>query len=161
MARGKSQFATRDRVRVRRLLTGIGPQAQQEVLAAYQRHAPAILAQARSEAPSRTGKLRAALNYKIFPKTLRLRVGLLTKTVQKKFFYARILEYGRKAQTAKVRRRQPVSGGTAQYIIRVKAISANRYDFVRGRAVQFLQRTLGNDLRGILAKAIKRLSAGG
>lgn len=161
MARGKSQFATRDRIRVRRLLLGIGPQVQEEVLSAYQRHAPAILAHARGEVPSSTGKLRAALNFKIYPKTLRLRVGLLTKTVQRKFFYARILEYGRKAQTAKVNRRRPVSGGTAQYIIRVKAISANRYDFVRGRAVQFMQRTLGNDLRDILAKAIKRLSAGG
>ena len=92
---------------------------------------------------------------------MRLRIGLLTKTVQKKFFYARILEYGRKAQTVTVKRQRPVSGGTAQYIISVKAISANRYDFVRGRAVQFMQRTLGNDLRGILARAIKRLSAGG
>ena len=160
MARGKSEFSTRDRIRVRRLLQGIGPEAEREILQAYQQRAPAILAYARSEVPSRSGRLRAALSFKIFPKTLRLRIGLLTKRIQSKFFYAHILEQGRRAQVAKVRRRRPVSGGVAVYTMRVRAISRDRYDFVRGRAEQFMQRTLGDEMRGILGKALKRLSAG-
>jgi hypothetical protein len=45
--------------------------------------------------------------------------------------------------------------------MRIRAISKDRYDFVRGRTEQFMQRTLGEDVRGILGKALKRLSAGG
>lgn len=161
MARRKSEFRTRDRIRVRRLLQNIGPEAEREILQAYQRRAPAILAYARGEVPQRSGRLRAALAFKIFPKTLRLRIGLLTKRIQKKFFYAHILEQGRRAQVVKVRRRRPVSGGVAVYIMRIRAISKDRYDFVRGRTEQFMQRTLGDDMRGILGKALKRLSAGG
>lgn len=163
MARRKSEFRTRDRIRVRRLLQNIGPEAEREILQAYQRRAPAILAYARSEVPARngSGRLRAALAFKIFPKTLRLRIGLLTKRIQKKLFYAHILEQGRRAQVVKVRRRRPVSGGVAVYMMRIRAISKDRYDFVRGRTEQFMQRTLGEDVRGILGKALKRLSAGG
>lgn len=160
MARRKSEFKTRDRIRIRKLLQNIGPAAEREVLQAYQRHAPAMVAYARNEAPSRSGKLRAALAFKIFPKTLRLRIGLLTKAVQRRVWYARILEYGRKAQSVKVNRRKP-SGGTTRYIMRVKAIPEGRYDFVRGRAEEFMQRTLGDELRGVLGKALKRLAAGG
>ncbi len=157
---GKSQFRVRDRQRIRRILTSIGPEAEKEVVSAYQRHAPAILAYARGETPSRSGNLRARLAFKIFPKTLRLRVGLLTKAVQRKAWYARILEYGRKAQNVRVNRRKP-SGGTTQYIMRVKAIPSGRHDFVRGRATEFMRRTLGRDLNGVLTKALRRLSSGG
>jgi hypothetical protein len=161
MARGRSEFRTRDRIRIRRILQGIGPQAEQEILQAYQQRAPAILAYARGEIPSRSGKLRAAMSFKIFPKTLRLRIGLLTKRIQSKFFYAHILEGGRRAQVARVRRQRPVSGGISVYTMRVRAISRDRYDFVRGRAEQFMQRTLGDEMRGVLSKALNRLSAGG
>jgi hypothetical protein len=161
MARGRSQFATRDRIRIRRILSNIGPEAEREVLSAYDRHGPAILAYARSEVPSRSGKLRAALAFKIFPKTLRFRIGLLTKAVQRRVWYARILEYGRKSQVAKVKRRRPVSGGVAVYLMKIRAIPAGRYDFVRGRTDDFMQRTLGEDLRKVLGRALKRISAGG
>lgn len=160
MSRRRSEFRTRDRIRVRRVLQGMGPEVEKQVLASYQRHAPAILAYARGEAPSRSGNLRARLAFKIFPKTLRLRIGLLTRAVQRKVWYARILEYGRRAQSVRVKRRRPVSGGLTQYVMRVKAIPAGRYDFVRGRAEEFMQRTLGADLRNVLNKALKRLSAG-
>lgn len=161
MARRKSEFRTRDRIRVRRVLQGMGPEVEREVISAYKRHAPAILAYARGEVPTRSGRLRAALAFKIYPKTLRLRIGLLTKRIQSKFFYAHILEAGRRAQVVKVRRRRPVSGGVAVYMMRVRAISKDRYDFVRGRAEQFMQRTLGDEMRGVLGKALKRLAAGG
>jgi hypothetical protein len=161
MARGKSQFATRDRIRIRRILSNIGPETEKEIVSAYQRHAPAILAYARSETPSRSGKLRAALAFKVFPKTLRLRVGLLTKAVQRRVWYARILEYGRKSQVVKARRRKPVSGGVAVYLMKIRAIPAGRYDFVRGRTQQFMERTLGENLRKVLGSAVKRLSVGG
>lgn len=58
-----------------------------------------ILAEQQAKVPTDTGKLRQALAMKLLPKTLRLRVGLLTKAVNKRFFYGRIVEFGRKAQT--------------------------------------------------------------
>ena len=160
MARGKSQFRVRDRQRIRRVLAGMPEATHKEVLAAYQRHAPAILAVSRAEAPSRRGKLRAALAFRIYPKALRLRIGLLTKRVQRSVWYARILEYGRKARAVRVERRRPVSGGMAVYIMRVKAIPAGRYDFVRGRTQEFMERTLGRDVRNVLGRALRKLSAG-
>lgn len=161
-----SGIRPRDRARVRRLLQAMPDEVGTQINQAYARHAPAILAYARGEVPSRTGKLRAALAFKLQKITKSrpfggLRIGLLTKRIQSKFFYARILEYGRKAQTVKARRRRPVSGGVAVYMMRVKGIPANRYDFVRGRAGEFMQRTLGNELRGVLNRALKRLAAGG
>lgn len=161
MARGKSQFATRDRIRIRRILSSIGPKAEKEVLSAYQRHGPAILAYARNETPSRSGRLRSALNFKIFPKTLRFRMGLLTKAVQRRVWYARILEFGRQSKVVTVKRRRPVSGGVAVYLMRIRAIPAGRYDFVRGRTEQFMDRTLGETLRKTLGNALRRLSVGG
>ena len=160
MARSKSQFATRDRIRIRRILSNIGPESEKEVLNAYHQHGPAILAYARSETPSRSGKLRAALNFKIYPKALRFRIGLLTKAVQRRVWYARILEYGRKSKVVTVKRRKPVSGGVAVYLMRIRAIPAGRYDFVRGRTEQFLDRTLGESLRKTLGNALRRLSVG-
>lgn len=158
---GKSQFRTRDRVRIRRLLQALPDEVNAEINAAYQKHAPAILAKARSEVPTRTGRLRAALSFKIMRATKSrpqggLRVGLLTKAIQRKFFYARILEYGRKAKTVLARRKT----GT-RYRLRITPIAAGRYDFVRGRTLKFMQDTLLKDMRGILRRGLRKVGGAG
>jgi hypothetical protein len=56
-------------------------------------------------AARRTGALVAGLAFKVFPKTLRLQVGLLTKAVNRRLFYGRILDLGRKGQAGVAKRR--------------------------------------------------------
>lgn len=154
-----AKFRVKDRQRIRRILASLPDAVNDEILAVYQRHGPAVLAKARSEVPVRTGKLRSLLAFKIVPATAskpaRFRMGLLTKAVQSKVWYARILEYGRKAQVAKARR----NGGNP-YSIRVQSIPAGRYDFVRGRTAQFMMQTMGRDLKAILRKALHKAAAG-
>lgn len=149
-----ARFRVRDRQRVRRLLSAMPDEVNREIDALYRAHAPAILAKARAEVPIRTGGLRNALAFKIMPATktrpIRLRIGLLTKRIQDKFFYARFLEYGRGAYAKKGKRRGRHIG----------AIPAGRYDFVRGRTGQFMQQTLGRALRGVLRDALRKASSG-
>lgn len=84
----------------RKLLRQV-PQAAKDTMAdILEASAPAFLAAMKADAPVKTGALRAALNAKVLRKSLRLRVGLVTASTGKKFFYGRILEFGRKAGTA-------------------------------------------------------------
>jgi hypothetical protein len=96
-----------------------------------------LLLRARGETPIRTGGLRAALNYKVAAKTLKLTVGLVTKATKRRFFYGYILDAGRRAQTVKIR-----CGVRAGKNMRIKAIAPNRYDFVFGRRKDFVRNEL-------------------
>lgn len=63
------------------------------------------LAEQQSKAPVGRGALKRGLSMKVLPKTLRLRVGLIGKPINKKLFYGWIQDKGRKAQTVIVARR--------------------------------------------------------
>jgi hypothetical protein len=118
-----------------------------------------LLGRAKAEAPVRTGGLRAALNFRVAAKTLQLRLGLLTKRVQKKYFYGYILDVGRKARTRPARRRN-ASGKISTYVVRVRGISPQRYDFVFGRRRDLKQNEIP-ELRNVLHKVLTRAAQGG
>jgi hypothetical protein len=134
----------------------------------------------RSRAPKRTGAVAAGITYKVFPKTLRLRVGLLgTKTGRAKLFYGRIQDLGRKSQVVMVQRRRrvdaPIGGGAtakvlrtargrkvaadivSTYPMRVRAMAPKR--FITG-SYPVLQSTIGNALRGIWKRSLADISGG-
>lgn len=102
----------------------------------------------------KTGKLRAAINKKVYPKTLRLRVGFLGvgKGSRTTVVYARILEFGRKAQSVPIRR-GPRAGAT----MNVGAIAPRR--FVYGPLTD-IRRVMGNRLRDVWTKVLKKAAAG-
>lgn len=58
-----------------------------------------VLNRALSRVPRKTGALAAGLSYRVTPKTLKLRVGILGKRLNQKLFYGRIMEFGRKGKT--------------------------------------------------------------
>jgi hypothetical protein len=64
-----------------------------------------LLARAYARVPTKTGALRAGLGYSVTPKTLRLRFGILGKAKNRKLFYGRIQEFGRRGRTIIVTRR--------------------------------------------------------
>lgn len=132
-----------------------------------------IAAKMRSRAPMRRGALRAGLLHKVFPKTLKLQVGLLgTKAGRSKLFYARILDLGRKARSVQVSRFARgarasgagfVSGGkkrgaVSSYTMNVKAIKPMR--FVTG-SYRDLREGLTRRLKDIWDRALTSVAEGG
>jgi hypothetical protein len=111
----------------------------------------------KGRAPSRTGATRSAISYRVYPKTLRLVVGLIgTKRSRNPLFYVRIQDLGRKAQTVQVRRSR--RGVVSSYAMNVRAMAAKR--FITG-GMPDLRRLLRANLKGIWRRALGRVSRSG
>jgi hypothetical protein len=146
--------------KVKRLLKRLPDEVSAEMAAVLKEHGPVITAYAKAAAPQRSGALSRAISWKVLPKSLSLRVGLLTKATSRKLFYARILEFGRKAQTVVVKRRTK-TGRVSAYRLRVKAISRGRYDFLAGRAMTFATSNIRPALSKVWERALVKASSGG
>jgi hypothetical protein len=134
--------------RTRKLLRRF-PEAQRaEIVTELESLGRAVTAYSRNSAPVRTGRLVRALSYKVFPKTLRVEIGLRGRALNRKLFYARILEYGRVAFAKKGSRK-------GQYI---GAISPSRYDIIEGRVREFNDRLARNILPDAYRKALRSLA---
>jgi len=116
-----------------------------------------LLGRAKAGTPVKTGRLRNALSSKVARKSLNLRLGLVTKSAQRKFFYGYILDSGRRARTAKVTRR--TAGGVSSYAMRVRGISRARYDIVFDRR-RDLQTNEIPELRNVLDRVLGRAARG-
>lgn len=139
---------------VRRLLKRMPDSVAAEIVAVMEQVRPKAVTMARWEAPTRSGGLKRAISGRVYPRSLRFRVGLLTKRVQRKFFYGHILEVGRKAKTVQVRRSKP-SGGVTQYALRVKPIPSQRYDMTGGKNRRRIRELFRQPLRQIWDKALR------
>ncbi|SNS53247.1 hypothetical protein SAMN06295912_108120 [Sphingomonas laterariae] len=83
----------------------------------------------------RTGFLRSGLAKRVYDRSLRLRVGFLTRKSNADRFYRWIIERGRKAQTVKVTRRKGVAQPVT-YMLRVRALRENAFVFAGGGAAR-------------------------
>lgn len=112
-----------------------------------------LLAAMKARTPRRTGKLESAIQKKVYPKTLRLRVGLFAG-VRKKLglFYAHILEFGRKAQTVTISR-----GPRAGAKMRVSALPARH--FVTGPLGE-PRIAARRKIKGVWERVLKRAAGG-
>jgi hypothetical protein len=89
--------------RVRGLLRRMPDAVRGQITGVMERAGPRIQAIMRARAPVRRGKLREGIVYRVYPKSLRLRLGLLgTPRGRAKLFYGRIQDLGRAAQTVNV-----------------------------------------------------------
>lgn len=86
----------------RKLLRQMPEAVKNEMAETLDRTGDELLAAMKADAPVKTGALRAGLAKKLLKASLRLRVGIVTKPLARKLFYARILEFGRK-KSAKAR----------------------------------------------------------
>lgn len=102
--------------------------------------------------PSRTGALRSQLRKRVYPKTLRLRVGFFRAGRNSRAFIARILEYGRKAQTVPIKR-GPRAGST----MNVGAIAPRKFVF---GPLTDVRRTFNTKLKGVWDRVLKQAAAG-
>lgn len=141
--------------RIRKMLRRLPDDVAIEINAVLASAGQQGLVYARSQTPAKTGALRNALAVKLYPKTMRMRLGLIGKRQQRNFFYGHILDKGRKARAVRVQRRTP-SGAIINYIMRVSPISPARYDIVYGRAEQFIKGLVNKPLRDVYTKALRR-----
>ena len=168
MARRK---ALKGKARVKRLFKAL-PEAMhgqiETVLDTGGRHLQTAM---KAKAPFKTGATRAGIAYKVLPRTLRLRVGLLgTPTGRAKLFYARIQDLGRIGRTVTVRRfragakREYTRAGyktgpnLLTYKLRVRPMEGKR--FVTGRYPE-LRTAIQRLLRGVWGRALEAIPGGG
>jgi len=111
-----------------------------------------LLARAKSETPVRTGRLKAALAFKVSPKTLMLWLGLITRADRRRRFYGFILDQGRSAKVVTIKR-----GPRAGHVMRIPSIGRERYNFVFGRRRDFKENELHN-MRRVVDSALRRLA---
>ena len=145
---------------------------QEEINAGLDSYGRQLASAMRQRAPNKTGATRAGISHKLFPKTLKLQVGLVgTKRGRAKLFYARILDLGRRAQTVIVHRfrrgtrasgegkisRGRKIGSVSSYAMNVRAIRPMR--FVTGPLTD-LRAGLNRHLKDVWNRALQR-SAGG
>lgn len=167
-------------IRVRKLLRRLPEAVAGEIVVELSVTGRQMLAAVLARTPRKTGALQAGESFKVFPRSLRLQVGLLgTRRGQSKLFYGRIQDLGRRAQIVTVQRRRRVSttlstgerlsllrtsGGrklsadvVSTYRMKVPAMKGKR--FVTGRYPD-LRRILNGNLRGIFARALKSAASG-
>jgi hypothetical protein len=153
MARRRKIFGDRA---FRRLLKNMDEGVRAEAAKRLQELGDRMLPVIRGLAPRRTGATREALSMRVYPRSLRLRVGLIGKPLNRRLFYAHIVEFGRKASTVTVRRRTP-GGGRTSYTIRVKAMPARH--FVYGPTTD-LRKAFERDFRGYWENVLQKAAAG-
>jgi hypothetical protein len=165
---------------VRKLLRALPDAAKEGLLTEFYRAGPQLLGRVLGRTPRKTGALARGLSFKVYPRSVRLLVGLIgTKKERSKLFYAKIQEFGRKASVKTVTRAGTYgralhaglkvrpgaykdaalkAGVQGAYQMRVRAMPGKR--FITGRMPD-LRRLLGANLRGLWSKALSRVKASG
>jgi hypothetical protein len=88
----------------KRLVKNIPEAMRAELVEALNEGATDLYRAVYSRTPHKTGALQGQLRKRVYPKTLRLRIGFFRGGKNSKAYIARILEFGRKAQTVAIRR---------------------------------------------------------
>lgn len=143
--------------KVRRMMRRLPDSMQEELVRELNVAGIEMLSVMQGRAPARTGALKSGLRFKVFPRTMRLQVGILGKRERSRLFYAHILEFGRKAQEVRARRRTK-SGAVSSYMMNVRRIAPKR--FVFGGMGQLRER-LQRNLKAIYQQALSKVAAGG
>jgi len=90
----------------RRLLRALPDGSVAECNGLLGRAGPVLASNMRSRVGKRTGKTANAIAYRLLPKTMSLKVGLLTKALGRQFFGAHILDVGRPSKAVRVPHRR-------------------------------------------------------
>lgn len=132
-----------------RLLKQMPDMIQREVEDLLRETGAEVLTEQRTRAAVRRGALRQALSMKVLTKSRRLQVGLVGKPVNRKLFYGRIIEFGRKGQTVRARKR-----GGKQYLMKIRGMAPRPFVYSVDRE------TVYGRFRNLWDRILKRASAG-
>lgn len=115
-AAGHRRYVQGDRA-FRKLLRNLPDAAKDELIELLEGVGDEVAALQRAETPS--SRIRGAISRRVSRASLRLRVGLIGRPINKRLFFARILEGGRKARTVMAVRRGK------RYPLNVRAMAAH------------------------------------
>lgn len=154
--------------RFRRTLKALPDAVAQEIVVELNVTGRTVRSLMQAKAPKKSGRLAAAITYRVLPKSLRMQVGLIGSQKERNdLFYGRIQDLGRKAQVVQARRRvgtlaDPRNGSVRSvlktYRMRVRAMAPKR--FITGRYAD-MRSTLKTNLQGIWTRALSTAAAGG
>jgi hypothetical protein len=85
-------------ITVRKLLKRLPDAVRQELVVQHHLTGREVLALQNAKVPRKSGKLAGGLSMKVLPATGTLRVGLIGKPINRRLYYGRIVQFGRKAQ---------------------------------------------------------------
>jgi len=143
---------------IRRILRNLPEGFRQELITGLNSWGRELAGVMRARTPKRSGRLVGGIGYKVYPKVLRLRVGLIvSKRERNALFYARVLDLGRKGRTVQARKRLK-SGGVSTYAMNVSPIRAMK--FVTG-PLSDLRSGLNRHIKGIWGRALRRVAGVG
>jgi hypothetical protein len=108
-----------------------------------------LVAAEKARAPVRTGALQAALSFRVSPRQLRLKVGLVGKVINRKLFYAWFVEWGRHGGGRGVKRK------SAKYAAGVGATRARHIVYENG-----VRERVYAEFRQIWEKALRKAASG-
>ena len=152
----------------RRLLRNLPEAMRAELAKTMDAGGSELEAAIKARARRRTGRLIAGITKRMYPKTLKLRVGFLgTPRGRAKLFYAWILEFGRKGRIVSATRRKVgvntgLRGGrkksediAATYPLRITPLAPRR--IVTGPLTD-LRVVFGRRMRGIWDRALRSIA---
>lgn len=164
------QGRVRGAASIKKLLNRLPTSARNELIVELNLGGREMQGRMQGRAPIRTGATRRGIKFKVFPKTLKLQVGLLGgKVGRSKLFYARIQDLGRKAQTVTARRfraggqriyfrGQKFGPAVQTYPLNVRAMVGKK--FVTG-GMRDLRVILQRNLKNLWQNALRGFSGGG
>ena len=140
--------------RFKRILQQLPEEARRDLVDAFGRAGRRVQAAMRARAKRKTGKLQQGVKYLVWPKTLRLQVGLLgTKRGRSKLFYGFVLDRGRAAKTVRIKR-GPRTGAN----MKIRKLVGDR--FVTGEYSD-LRDSINREVKPLFSRVLSRLSQGG
>lgn len=137
----------------RRILQRLPESIRTEMVAMMEGAGDDMVAAMRAAAPKgQTGRTAAALSRRVSRATLRMRVGIIGKPLNRRLYYARILEVGRKASGRGIKK------GTPKYQAGVGRRSPQR--FVSTPTVRQIRDSMGGRLNGYWERVLQNASRG-
>lgn len=141
----------------KKLLRQLPAAARAEMVVSLEQGGRTILAVERADAPQATGATRAALSMRVLRGALQLKVGLVGRPLNRRLFYARIIEKGRKGGVVRAARRLK-SGIISFYDLRVRARSGR--PFIYSPRAEAMRAALGGTLITFWERTLKTASQG-
>jgi hypothetical protein len=136
-------------------LRNIDPAARLELGDVLEDIAPRLRNLVKMRTPVRTGALARGIQSKVLRRSLKLRVGILSKPARGRLFYGYIVHWGRKGKTVTANRR--TKNGSSSYPMRVRAMAGRR--FVTG-AKPLMRDEIQAKTQGLWEKILKRAAGG-
>lgn len=142
----------------KRLIARLPDAVREEVVTMLEDAGKEIVAMQRADATV-SSRARAAISMRVLRGALQLKTGIIGRPLNRRLWWTRVIEKGRKAVTVTARyRRVPGSTRKLGYPVRVRALAPR--PFIYSARAEAVRRSMGGRLGQLWAKALARASQG-